>query len=122
MLENLTDINQDVVKDVVIYDSNNKPIDVNGYITKDGRCASDLLYSNEFPTPLANERSRNEFGVPVVDKNSNPKLDKDGNPIKRYGKRDHINRLYNIHEVTLGETQKPYQVGVVDINEERVPA
>lgn len=121
-LENLTDINQDGVPDVVIYDSNDKPLYVNGYTTKDGRWANDLLYYNEFPTPAARENARNQFGIPVLDKNGQPKMDKNGQPIKRYGKRDHLNRIYNLHEVTLGEAQSPDQVGVIAINDEHVPA
>ena len=56
-ITNLTDINNDGIPDVVVYNSRNQPLYVNGYTTTISKFPHDLAYYQQFP--LRKDRSGN---------------------------------------------------------------
>ncbi len=122
VIENCGDLNKDGVPDVVVMDSNNNPVFVNGYTTKRSNWPNDALYYSTLPTKEDRKQAKRDHGRQLLNESGEPILNSKGEPIYIYSKKDFLDEYKGIEYQSPNNTDDMSSVGnIISTNSQNLP-
>lgn len=122
-ITNMGDLNEDGIPDVVVLNSKNQPVFINGYTTRRSKWPDDLLYHSGIAGLSKEEKKAylQAHGRQLYNGDGSPIVDSEGNPVKTLSKKDYLRDMRGFKYYDINDAPSPADVGTIRSWNEDLP-